>query len=287
MPELPEVETVRRTLKPAVGARIHSVWDSGMGLHMARKPPRSALKKLVGAKIVGVRRIGKYLLVDTDGDRSLLVHLGMTGRLRIHKAGDPRAKHTHVVFGLGAEDGAGQRTLASGERELRFSDPRRFGQVDVVTRATEREHPALAVLGPDALTDGVDPVAFHARSRGKKAMLKAFVLDQSVVAGVGNIYASEALWRAQLRPTTRALKLSVESARRLAAAINEVLDHALKNGGTSLRDFVDADGAEGENADYLWVYGREGEPCLRCKTAIRRSVLQGRATYYCPTCQKS
>ncbi len=274
MPELPEVETVRRTLAPAVGAQIASAWDSGMGLHMARKPPRAALKKLVGATIVAVRRIGKYLLVDTDGDRSLLVHLGMTGRLRIHKTGDPRAKHTHVVFGLGT-------------RELRFSDPRRFGQIDVVTRATEREHPALAVLGPDALTDGVDPVAFHARARGKKAMLKAFVLDQSVVAGVGNIYASEALWRAQLRPTTRAHKLTLESATRLAAAITEVLDHALSNGGTSLRDFVDADGAEGENADYLWVYDRAGEPCLRCKTAIRRSVLQGRATYYCPTCQKS
>jgi formamidopyrimidine-DNA glycosylase len=273
MPELPEVETVRRTLTPAIGARIASVWDSGMGLHMQRKPPRAALKKLVGTRLTAVRRIGKYLLIDTDGDRSLLVHLGMTGRLRIHKVGEPRAKHTHVVFGLG-------------DRELRFSDPRRFGQIDVVTRAAEREHPALAVLGPDALTDGIDPVAFHARSRGKKAMLKAFVLDQSVVAGVGNIYASEALWRAKLRPTTRAHRLTVESAQRLALAIAEVLDRALNHGGTSLRDFVDADGAEGENADYLWVYDRAGEPCPRCKTMIRRSVLQGRATYYCPTCQK-
>jgi len=273
MPELPEVETVRRTLTPAIGARITSVWDSGMGLHMARKPPRAALRKLVGTRITAVRRIGKYLLVDTDGDLSLLVHLGMTGRLRLHKVGDPRANHTHVVFGLG-------------DRELRFSDPRRFGQIDVVTRSAERAHPALAVLGPDALTEGVDPVALHARARGKKAMLKAFVLDQSVVAGVGNIYASEALWRAQLRPTTRAHKLTVESARRLALAITEVFDHALSHGGTSLRDFVDADGAEGENADYLSVYDRAGEPCPRCQTAIRRSVLQGRATYYCPTCQR-
>ena len=273
MPELPEVETVKRTLAPAIGARIQSVWDSGKGLHMARKPPRAALNKLVGARLIAVRRIGKYLLLDTDGDRSLLVHLGMTGRLRIHKTGEPRANHTHVVFDLG-------------DRELRFSDPRRFGQIDVVTRGAEREHPALAVLGPDALTEGIDPVAFHARSRGKKAMLKAFVLDQSVLAGVGNIYASEALWRAKLRPTTRAHRLTVESAQRLALAISEVLEHALSNGGTSLRDFVDADGAEGENADYLWVYDRAGEPCLRCKTLIRRTVLQGRATYYCPTCQK-
>lgn len=272
MPELPEVETVRRTLAPAVGAKILDVWDSGMGLHMARKPPRAALKKLVGTKITALRRIGKYLLVDTSGDKSLLVHLGMTGRLRIQKKSDARAPHTHVVFDLGA-------------RELRFSDPRRFGQVDVVTRSTEREHPALSVLGPDPITDGIDVDAFFARSRKKKAQLKAFVLDQSVLAGVGNIYASEALWRAQLKPTTRAHRLTSDSAARLAAAIREVLENALTNGGTSLRDFVDADGVEGENAEHLWVYGREGEPCLRCKTVIRRSVVQGRATFFCPTCQ--
>jgi formamidopyrimidine-DNA glycosylase len=272
VPELPEVETVRRTLKPAIGARIEGVWDSGKGLHMHRKPPRAALKKLVGTTIMAIRRIGKYLLLDTDGERSLLVHLGMTGRLRLHRRGDPRAAHTHLVIDLG-------------DRELRFSDPRRFGQIDLVTRASERAHPALAVLGPDPLTEGIDPVAFHARSRRKKAMLKAFILDQSVIAGVGNIYASEALWRAKLRPTTRAHRLTVASAKRLATAIDEVLRHALGNGGTSLRDFVDADGAEGENREYLWVYDREGKPCPRCKTPIRRSVLQGRATYYCPTCQ--
>ena len=145
-----------------------------------------------------------------------------------------------------------------GTRELRFSDPRRFGQVDVVTRATERTHPALAVLGPDPITDGIDVAAFFARSRKKKA---------------------------QLKPTARAYRLTSESAARLAAAIREVLEHALTKGGTSLRDFVDADGREGENIDYLWVYGRTGEPCPRCKTPIRRSVVQGRATFFCPTCQ--
>src|SRR5262252_3141613 len=127
-------------------------------------------------------------------------------------------------------------------------------------------------------------VAFlpFARAKGKKATLKAFVLDQSVIAGVGNIYASEALWRAQLRPTKRAYKLTAKSAATLADAIKEVLDHALDKGGTTLSDFVNADGAEGENADYLWVYGRAGEPCPRCKSPIRRAVHQGRATYYCP-----
>jgi formamidopyrimidine-DNA glycosylase len=272
MPELPEVETVRRTLSPAVGAVITSVWDSGKGLHMQRKPPRAKLKKLVGARITGVRRHGKYLLIDTDGPRSLLAHLGMTGRLRIHAKGEPRADHTHVVFELG-------------DRELRFVDARRFGQIDVVTRAVEREHPSLAALGPDALEDGVDARALFARSRGKQAQLKAFVLDQSVIAGVGNIYASEALWRAKIRPTMRAHRLTLARTKLLAAAIREVIEHALDNGGTTLSDFVDADGTKGENADYLWVYDRAGQPCLRCKTSIRRSVLQGRATYYCPTCQ--
>ena len=272
MPELPEVETVRRTLAPAIGARIAGVWDSGKGLHMARKPPRAKLRKLIGARITAVRRHGKYLLIDTDGPRSLLAHLGMTGRLRLHDKDDPRAPHTHVVFDLGA-------------RELRFVDARRFGQIDVVTRTAEREHPGLALLGPDALDDGVDAELLFSRSRGKKAQLKAFVLDQSVIAGVGNIYASEALWRAKIRPTTRAHKLSRARAELLAAAIREVIAHALDHGGTTLNDFVDADGTRGENADYLWVYDRAGQPCLRCKASIRRSVLQGRATYYCPTCQ--
>jgi len=200
------------------------------------------------------------------------VHLGMTGQLRIHGRDDARAKHTHLVLDLG-------------DRELRFSDPRRFGQLDVVTRAIERAHPALAVLGPDPIVEGIDVSAFHARAKGKKAMLKAFVLDQSVLAGVGNIYASEALWRAKLRPTTRAHRLTLGRAQLLAAAILEVLNLSLARGGTTLSDFVDADGYAGQNAQYLWVYDREGKPCPRCKTLIKRSVLQGRATYFCPTCQ--
>jgi formamidopyrimidine-DNA glycosylase len=272
MPELPEVETVRRTLAPAVGGRISSVWTSGMGLHMARQPPRAKLRRMVGARITAVRRHGKYLLIDTDRAESILVHLGMTGRLRIHRASDPRAPHTHVVLGLD-------------RRELRFVDARRFGQFDIVVRGEERGHPGLSALGPDALEHGVDPEALLAAARHKRTTLKAFVLDQSVIAGVGNIYASEALWRAKLRPTLRTQRLTAPSAVRLAAAIREVIERALDNGGTTLSDFVDADGTAGENADYLWVYDRAGMPCMRCRTAIKRSVLQGRATYFCPTCQ--
>jgi formamidopyrimidine-DNA glycosylase len=273
MPELPEVETVRRTLTPAIGARIAAVWDSGKPLHMQRRPPRKKLQALVGAKITDIRRHGKYLLVDTDRPQSLLVHLGMTGRFCIHKKREPRATHTHLVLDLGT-------------RELRFADPRRFGQIDVFLRDEERAHPALAVLGPDALVHGVDPVALlEVARRRSRSTLKAFLLDQSVIAGVGNIYASEALWRAQLRPTWRVRRLTSTSARRLADAIREVIASSIENGGTTLADFVAADGAAGENASFLWVYDREGKPCPRCQELIRRSVLGGRATYFCPTCQ--
>lgn len=272
MPELPEVETVRRTLTPAIGARIEAVWDSGKGLHMQRKPPRKKLAALVGTRIVAVRRHGKYLLVDTDGPQSLLVHLGMTGRFMIVPKATPRPTHTHLVLDLGT-------------RELRFTDARRFGQLDVVERAKEREHPGLAVLGPDALVDGVDADTLVTLAKKRRTTLKAFVLDQSVIAGVGNIYASEALWRAKLRPTKRSHKLTVAAAKLLADAIRETITNALENGGTTLSDFVNADGAEGENADYLWVYDRAGQPCMRCATKIKRAVHQGRATYYCPTCQ--
>ncbi|HET9622187.1 MAG TPA: DNA-formamidopyrimidine glycosylase family protein, partial [Kofleriaceae bacterium] len=164
MPELPEVETVRRTLAPAVGGKISSLWTSGKGLHMARKPPAGKLKKLIGGTITAVRRHGKYLLVDTDLGTSLLVHFGMTGRLRIHHKGDPRATHTHVVLGLG-------------DRELRFVDARRFGQVDVVAHGQERAHAGLGLLGPDALDTGIDVAAFLAAAQRKRTTLKAFVLD--------------------------------------------------------------------------------------------------------------
>ncbi len=220
MPELPEVETVRRTLAPAIGATIAGAWSRGLGLHMGRKPPLAALKKLVGATLTAARRHGKYLLLDTDRGKTLLVHLGMTGRLRVVPASAERERHTHVVLGLGA-------------RELRYADARRFGQIDVLDTAREREHAGLAALGPDALVHGVDPAHLLARAKSKKTPLKAFVLDQRVLAGVGNIYASEALWRAKLRPSLRAHRLTATTAKALAAAITEVLTRSLDNHGTT------------------------------------------------------
>ncbi len=274
MPELPEVETVRRTLVPAMNAKIVGVRSSGKTLHMRRPVRIDAIRDAaVGQRITGLRRIGKYLLVDVGQAASVLVHLGMSGRFRLVSSRAPEAAHTHVVLEL------------AGGRELRFTDPRRFGQVDLVQRGAEREHPALAGMGPDALEDAITGDYLHDQARRRKVSLKSLLLDQKVLAGVGNIYASEALWRAKLRPSRRSHKLDAKAAKLLAAAVRRVIDDSLTKGGTSLKDFVDADGNEGENAAYLKVYGRDGEPCPRCRTAIKRTVIQGRATFACPTCQ--
>ncbi len=184
MPELPEVETVRgRLLAPAIGARIAAVWDSGMPLHMKRRPPRKKLQSLVGAKLTARAAARQVPAPRHRSPRRPCSSTSATGRLCIYKKGEPRAAHTHLVLDLG-------------KRELRFMDARRFGQLDVLARADERAHPALAVLGPDALVHGVDPEALLAVARRRqRTTLKAFLLDQSVIAGVGNIYASEALAR--------------------------------------------------------------------------------------------
>jgi formamidopyrimidine-DNA glycosylase len=278
VPELPEVETVRRTLEPAIGRRVLGVWTSGLPLRLGRPVDRRGLERAAaGALIAAVRRRGKYLIIDFSGEREVvLVHLGMSGRLRLVARTAPRAPHTHVVFRL------------EGASDLRYSDPRRFGMVAVAPGGgREREHPSLAVLGRDPLLERVTGAFLHQAARHSRQTMKAILLDQGIVAGIGNIYASEALWLACVRPTTRGYQLDRARADRLARALSQVLRHALRRGGTSLRDFVDADGVAGENAEYLRVYDRTGEVCPRrgCSGRIRRTVMQGRATFHCPRCQ--
>jgi formamidopyrimidine-DNA glycosylase len=274
VPELPEVETVVQTLRPHLAeVRLTAVWTSGQPLRMARPVDRLQLQRLcVGAQATGVRRRGKYILIDLlqrDAKAGLLVHLGMTGRLRVQDRKDVRAPHTHVIW-----------TLDSG-RELRFVDPRRFGWVQAVRDLNEL--PELVGLGPDPLAELTLPDlrALLARSR---APLKAFLLDQRHVAGLGNIYVCEALFRAGLHPRTSANHAVVQAAE-LLRGIRAALRAAIKNRGTSLRDFVDSDGGEGNNAGKLLVYGREGELCRRCRTRIQRQVDAGRSTFFCPRCQ--
>jgi formamidopyrimidine-DNA glycosylase len=271
VPELPEVETVVRTLRPRLLRNtLQSVWTSGLGLRLARAVDASALARLsVGAQVTEVRRKGKYILIDLQGGAGILVHLGMTGRLRVQPSDAPRAKHTHVVWSLDNGD------------ELRFVDPRRFGWVAISPKVDQL--PEVAGLGPDALHE-LDGAQLRTEMASSTAPLKSFLLNQKRVAGLGNIYVCEALFHARLHPRTPARR-AAKSAPELLRAIRAVLNVALSNRGTSMRDFVDADGESGNNMPALLVYGREGEPCHVCGASVRRLVDSGRSTFYCARCQ--
>jgi formamidopyrimidine-DNA glycosylase len=276
VPELPEVETIVRGLAPQVrGRRVESVWWSGQPLHLRRSVDLKGLRALaVGRDIADVRRIGKYaifhLAAGPDDGPGVLVHLGMTGRLRVLPGGAARAPHTHVIFRL------------SGGDELRFSDPRRFGWVEPV-RALAAS-PTLSRLGPDPL-GALDAAQLAAALGGVRAPIKAFLLDQRRVAGLGNIYVSEALFRAGIHPATAAGRLA-RRAPALLDGIRAALEGGIARRGTTLRDYVGADGLPGDNASALLVYGRDGQPCPRCGAPVRRRVDAGRATFYCGRCQR-
>ncbi len=274
MPELPEVETVARSLRPRlVGRTIRRVSTSGLSL---RSPVDEVGLRLAceGARALGVRRIGKYLLIDLSSDFVVLAHLGMSGRFAFAQNNDALAPHTHAVFTLD-------------EGELRYVDPRRFG-VLVARRAGEVMASAeLALLGPDPLSDAftVEHLAREAAS-SRGVALKSFLLDQRRVAGLGNIYVCEALHAARLSPRRRANTLGGERVVRLHHEIRAVLAAAVARRGTTLRDYADADGGLGGNQHHLAVYGRAGAPCPSCGAAIRQIVQAARSTWYCPRCQR-
>jgi formamidopyrimidine-DNA glycosylase len=272
MPELPEVETIVRGLAPRLrGRRVESVWWSGQPLHLRRKVDLGGLRAVaVGHAIAGVRRVGKFILLAVDDASGVVIHLGMTGRLRVEPRTAARAPHTHVVFQLAGGD------------ELRFADARRFGWVEPA-RAFAAS-PALARVGPDPLT-ALDAPALAAALAGARTPIKAFLMDQRRVAGLGNIYVAEALHRAGIHPAAPARRVRARAAE-LLDAIRTVLEGGIARRGTTLRDYVDADGRSGDNAAALLVYGRAGEPCRRCGARIKRRVDAGRATFFCPGCQR-
>jgi formamidopyrimidine-DNA glycosylase len=263
MPELPEVESVRRQLAPELaGRRVVSVWHDVQQRFLQ-------LDLLVGRTVLAVGRRGKFLVCPLDGGLELVMHLGMTGVLRIdHAAG------THVRARLGLDDG----------RELTFSDTRRFGRLAVVEAGAYTAIPTLAALGPEPFADEFDPDRFAAALAATRSPVKPFLLTQKPVAGVGNIYADEALWLARIHPASR--RVGRERARRLHAAIREVLAAALDREGTTFRNYQMLNGASGRNASHLIAYGQSGRPCPRCGTALVKYVLAGRGTTYCPTCQR-
>lgn len=285
MPELPEVEVTRRGIEPGiVGRRIDAVVVRHRGLRRAVDPHLD--ERLTGLVIETVGRRGKFILVrcagareGTDRSGTLLVHLGMTGTLRVVPLATPVDKHDHVDVVLG-------------DRALRFNDPRRFG---LVLWHDDRDGPILesshfGKLGVEPFSSDFD--AEHGgrllfrRSRGRSIAVKPFLLAGEAVVGVGNIYASESLFRARIDPRTSAGRIAATRYARLAAAIRDTLSDAIARGGSTLRDFVGADGEKGYFQFETFVYGREGRPCRRCATAIRMIRQGQRATFYCPKCQR-
>ena len=277
MPELPEVETVARGLqREVVGRRILSVT---LGKTDFIDNPAEVERQLPGRKILSVERYGKFMLVrlsseengSENRDQALLVHLGMTGMLRPQTTNEPQQKHTHVVMQL--DDG----------RELRYVDPRRFGRIAYLSGETLREE--LVRFGLDPLEAG--PEEFTRKIRGRRARIKALLLDQTVLRGVGNIYADESLWKAKIHPAHLGTKLAEEQVRSLYRELQKILQRAIDLRGSSISDFLDADGEPGEYQQHHRVYGREGKACSRCKSEIRRVIIAGRSSYFCPTCQKA
>ncbi len=279
MPELPEVESVRRSLTRArLSATVQSVWRSKQPLRVGHAWQDERLALLRGATPQRWERRGKHLLwrlVSSGGESlGLLVHLGMTGRLDVVRTGAARPPHTHVELRL--ED----------DRVVRFVDPRRFGGVRARPWDMLLAESPLCELGPEPLSPGFDGERLRATAGASRRPLRDVLLDQRVVAGVGNIYAIEALFRARLHPLLPASRLAPSAWDRLALAIREVLEQGLRNGGTTLRDYRDADGNAGENQNALWVYGRAGAACRVCGEAIEPFVLGGRGGAFCPNDQR-
>jgi formamidopyrimidine-DNA glycosylase len=283
MPELPEVETVARGLRQTIlGRRILSVT---LGKTDFIDDPVALEQHLPGRQIQAVERYGKFMLLGlsaangesrlaANGDAapaSLLVHLGMTGQIAPSPAGQPREKHTHVSMLL--DDG----------RELRYTDARRFGRIAYLTRASLAEE--LTGFGADPLE--VEKEEFADRICGRRARIKALLLDQSVLRGVGNIYADESLWRARIHPARLGIRLHKQEAEILRHVLRDILQKAIVLRGSSISDFLDAAGEPGEYQRHHRAYGREGKGCYRCKTPIRRALVAGRSSYFCPRCQPS
>jgi formamidopyrimidine-DNA glycosylase len=282
LPELPEVETVRRGLEPVLHGRVIERADVRRPDLRRPFPPRLA-ERLRGARVTGLRRRSKYLLIDLDRGETLIAHLGMSGRLLLSGAPlgafvHPRAapqKHDHVVLDI--EGGA----------RVTFNDARRFGLLDLWPTEGLESHRLLAGLGPEPLGNGFDGPYLAARLAGRATTVKAALGDQRTVAGLGNIYVCEALWRARVSPLRLARDVTPAEAEGLAAAVRSVLADAIAAGGSSLRDYRQADGELGYFQHSFAVYGREGEPCPRpgCPGRIARAVQSGRSSFFCPTCQ--
>ena len=274
MPELPEVETTARSLRPRLLGRRVTAVDGVDWPRMLPNTSESDLQgTLIGREVISVDRRGKYLLLAFDDDVSVAIHRKMSGNLLLQAPDLPRERHTHLVMQFD------DRT------ELRFVDARKFGRVYLFRSNAELSDFLAERLGPDSLVD-LDETVLAAKLRGRKARIKPLLLDQAFLAGVGNLYADEALWEARLHPLRTADSLSKREVRRLAQAIKQVLVLGIERRGTSFSSYRDSDGIPGENQEFLNVYGREGQPCPRCGTSLRRIVIGQRSAFFCPREQK-
>ncbi len=274
MPELPEVEVLRRSLEPRLLGR--SITGLTVRSGALREPVDEAALRAgtLGRRIEALRRRSKYLLIDLAGGSTLIVHLGMSGRLTVAPGAAPAEPHEHLAFAL------------SGGERLRFRDPRRFGVVFARPTVGLDEDRHFRGLGPEPLAAGFAGGVLAAAARGRRGPVKPFLMDASVVVGVGNIYASESLHRAGVHPARSVARISRARWERLAESVVDVLSQAIAEGGTTLNDFADGAGNSGYFQVSLAVYDRAGEPCPRCAAPVRQSVHAGRSTYYCPRCQR-
>ncbi|WP_370311558.1 bifunctional DNA-formamidopyrimidine glycosylase/DNA-(apurinic or apyrimidinic site) lyase [Sagittula sp.] len=283
MPELPEVETVRRGLAPVMEGQV--IARAQVNRPDLRWPfPERMAERLTGARVLQLRRRSKYILADLSTDETLLIHLGMSGRMLV--SGDPLGqfvhahpmpeKHDHVVFDM--ENGA----------RVTFNDPRRFGAMDLMPTQAAEAHPLLARIGPEPLGNAFTESHLVDRLKGRNMPVKSALLDQKIVAGLGNIYVCEALFRGGIHPARRCVRISAARISALVPIVRDVLDDAIAAGGSSLRDFRQADGELGYFQHSFDVYGREGEPCRApgCTSTIQRIVQSGRSSFFCPTCQR-
>ena len=267
MPELPEVETIRRQLEPRlVGASIVLAWASP-------NPKFAAAPSAMGSTIDRLDRRGKYLIARLDDDRDLVVHLGMTGKLSVVPADSADLANAHLRAWWRLDD----------DRLLRFDDVRQFGRIAVTPRDEHSSMPTLHAIGPEPFDEELTEFRFWKALRSSGRHIKTDLLSQRPIAGVGNIYADEALWLAGVHPADRTITRARAGA--LLEAVRTVLADGIEHGGTTLRDYVDAEGSSGEHQHHLWCYGRAGEPCERCGSPLSHAVIDARGTTWCGTCQ--
>lgn len=277
MPELPEVETVRTAMDDALrGALISRLWQSGKTMRWPI-PPRLD-EMITGCRISNLERRGKYILMRLDNAMTLILHLGMSGSIRLHDQPPPHRRHDHLV--LDCMTTADRRCLAI------LNDPRRFGGCQLVASETADSHPLLKKMGPEPFANTVSGPWLAAQLANRRTSIKAALLDQQLIAGIGNIYASEALFEAAISPRRLACNLGLARAERLVPAIRAVLQRAIRAGGTSLRDHVQPGGEIGYFAQQLQVYDRAGQPCPRCRAPLQLLRQAGRASFYCGGCQR-